>query len=66
MGGVRARRLVPHMAPVSPWTFPCRASCQGRFVVNPVGGVWGLLGLFTARRRVGADGHIIVWPRLRP
>lgn len=67
--GVVARTLVPHVPPGAAVdvSLPVTPPHRGVFVVNPVGvASRGLLGLFTARRRIGPDGHITVWPRLRP
>jgi uncharacterized protein (DUF58 family) len=67
--GVSARTLVPHVPPgvAVDVALPVVPPRRGRFAANPVAvASRGLLGLFTARRYVGADGHITVWPRPRP
>ncbi|MDR7520309.1 MAG: DUF58 domain-containing protein [Armatimonadota bacterium] len=67
--GARGRALVEHVAPGMPATATITVTPpqRGRYPVGPVEiASRGLLGLYHARRRLRADGHIVIWPQIRP
>ncbi|MDR7520982.1 MAG: DUF58 domain-containing protein [Armatimonadota bacterium] len=67
--GARGRALVEQVAPGMPAaaTITVTPPRRGRYAVGPVViASRGLLGLFTARRHLHADGHIVIWPQTQP
>lgn len=67
--GARARALVPQIAPSRPVdvALAVTPSRRGRYVLGPVAvASKGILGLFTAHRRVAAPHTVTIWPRIRP
>ncbi len=69
--GVRARAVAPHLAPGVPTsiTITPKDARRGEYLIGPVEVTSrGMLGLFTARRRIAASGthRITIWPRTRP